>query len=132
MKKVLLVSIVSTLILLTSFKSVVNENKSVNLQLIGIECISQEDFTGTDQIYIKINGEKVTNTGRISSGDYMDLTNLAPYSFSSRATIQVWEYDMDPDDLVLEVTVYSSYAGAGQKYHHDTRDANYKLYYKVY
>ncbi len=118
-------------------KIIIPDNERIDgsgcyLQLIGVQCISQEDFTGTDQIYIHADGVKITNTARISSGDYMDLTNLEPIYMNSGVTIKIWEEDWDSDDLLLKKYIDCSYKGAGEKYCNGASDASYKLYYKVY
>ncbi|MBN2891852.1 MAG: hypothetical protein JXL97_08300 [Bacteroidales bacterium] len=109
-----------------------NKGQGCYLQLIGVECVSQEDYTGTDQIYIQVDGNTITNTFRISSGDYTNLTNLEPIYINGSVTITIWEYDWDPDDLLLKKVIDCSYKGAGEKWCSGTSDANYKLYYKVY
>lgn len=133
-------SIITSAIMLVGMHSKTPDNPPTNnkegggcyLQLIGVKCISQEDFTGTDQIYINVDGQKYTNTARISSGQYMDLTNLDPIYMNSGVTITIWEEDWDPDDLLLKKHIDCSFKGAGQKTANGTSDANYKLYYKVY
>jgi len=132
----LFISIITSLMILFSSQateeSISSKGEGCYLQLVGVECISQEDFTGTDQIYIQIDGRKITNTARISSGSYLDLTNLDPISLSGGVTVTIWEEDWDPDDLLLKKYIDCSSKGAGEKYANGTSAANYKLYYKVY
>ncbi len=132
----LFISIITSLMILfgtqANEEGISQKGEGCYLQLIGVKCISQEDFTGTDQIYINIDGTKYTNTARISDGQYMDLTHLDPISMSGGVTVTIWEEDWDPDDLLLKKYIDCSFKGAGQKTATGTSDANYKLYYKVY
>ena len=110
-----------------------SNNSNCYLQLVGIKCLQQEDWTGTDQVYITLDGEKVTTTGRISTGGYIDLTNLDPFRINHDVKLKLWEYDWDADDKLISGSAGCHFKGAGTKHFSGKHGgARYKLYYKVY
>lgn len=116
--------------LFLSFKS---PNSGYKLKLRTLYCIYQEDFFGTDQVYIKVNGEKVSSTARISSGGNLDLSNLNRYYFEDDIKVEVYEYDWEGDDLLLSATITGDEAGEGINYKSGShRTAKYKLSYEVF
>ena len=116
----------------TTKKNTLNDDQyGCMLQLISVECISQEDFFGTDEVYVTVNGEKVTTTRRISTGKTLDLTNTPPIKLSGITTVQLWEYDMDDDDLLISDIV--SCSPTGSKFIPSSHSgAEYRLYCKTY
>jgi|GEM_PF-5603684 len=108
-------------------------SQNYKLKLKQLHCVSQEDWTGTDQVYIKINGQTVTETARISSGEYINLENLDRYYFNSDIKVEVYEYDTDSSDDKL----ISSYISRGEVNEGTNRKsgshwtASYVIYYEV-
>jgi hypothetical protein len=102
------------------------------LKFTSLHCIHQEDWTGSDQVYIKINGTKVTETVRISTGQVLDLSNMSRYFFDSSIKIEVYEYDWEGDDLLLSATISGDEVGEGFNSKYGTHwDAKYRIHYEV-
>lgn len=78
---------------------------------IGIHCIRQEDWTGSDDLDFYVDS---TYLGRVTIGtgetrDVDGSTMLFQHGFVDPGqTIAVYEDDFDPDDLVLSHTVTDS------------------------
>lgn len=130
------------LIILTSFTFPINKfpNSDKNkysesycyLQLIRVTCNSQEDWTGTDQIYFKLDGERVTKIKRIKSGQTLNLKNIDPIIIKGSGKLSLYEYDIDSsDDLLVRDFLRCSVRGAGKETGtHWTAD--YKIEYIIY
>lgn len=126
-----------TVLLLFSFTEIRDSNDKIEddascyLQLIKVKCITQEDWSGTDQIYFTIDGEKITTKARIKSGQSMDLKNIAPIRITNSSTLELLEYDWDSDDSLASTTISCNVSGRdymeGQHW-----TANYIVYYNVY
>lgn len=105
------------------------------LKLIGVKCIDQEDWTGTDQIYFKVDGEELTDEGRISTGQIMDLTNLSPIEIEGdgKILLQLYEYDWDSDDLLVSTNVGCQQVARGmQELYGDGGGGEYMVYYNIH
>lgn len=71
---------------------------TANLRLISLACNTQEDYTGSDDAYLRVDGQKVWSH-RMRSGQSEPLNGVPLIPFSERARIELWEYDSwDPDD----------------------------------
>jgi hypothetical protein len=104
------------------------------LKIHSIFCHSQEDFFGTDQVYLKIDGERYTETKRISRGGVLDCSNLSRKMFDSSVNLELWEYDWEGDDLLLSFTLYGDEeAGKGEQQKYGTyKTAEYTIRYEVF
>lgn len=109
----------------------ISSNK-YKLKFTSLHCIQQEDWTGSDQIYIKINGTKVTEIARISTGQVLDLSNINRFFFDSSIKVEVYEYDWEGDDLLLSTMISGDEVGEGINSKYGTHwDAKYRIYYEV-
>jgi hypothetical protein len=83
-----------------------------NLKLISLLCNTQEDYTGSDNPYLRVKGQRVWS-GRLRNGQEANLDGVSLIQFGGRARIELWEYDSwDPDDHLG--TVYASDFQIGQ------------------
>ncbi len=101
------------------------------LRLISLQCNRQEDYTGDDDIYIKINGGEKFWKGRFDDGQSRNINK--EFSFVSRADIRLYEYDKyDPDDYLGAHVVTGDEAGQGEKkVNFSASGASYDLTYIV-
>jgi hypothetical protein len=68
------------------------------LRLVSLACNTQEDYTGSDNPYLRVKGQRVWS-GRLRNGQEADLSGVNLIPFAQRARIELWEYDSwDPDD----------------------------------
>jgi len=137
MKKIFFFFFIFSLsILLSSFSVSKNKNisegkSSCKLQLKSFYCDTQEDFTGGDDVYFKINGKKY-GTYRGYEGKTKNISSEM-ILFDGSTKISMYEYDLDGDDFLGSVTIYSEEAQKGEQSCSFTGDgANYTLYYQVY
>ena len=111
----------------------VGEEALCHVKLLKITCHKQEDWTGTDQIYIKINDDVITNTFRIRTNEIVELRKLGAFLFSSSATLKVFEYDWDSDDLLVQEALSCNLSGLHKSDKDLTKDgAEYTIEYMVY
>lgn len=101
------------------------------LRLKTLTCYETEDNWGSDDAYIKVNGETVW--GPVKINDNQDRTVNKDISFTNKTTIELWEKDdLDPDDHLGTHVAWASEAGKGEQ---DARfnqdDSNYRLIYEV-
>ena len=105
----------SAIVILSSHKS---HTHSYILTKVKIECISQCDATGSDQVYVTIPIESINHktsaTKSFKPGDIKTYTEIGPNSGSGSTAwfikpgdkIRILEKDLiDPDDLIKEITV---------------------------
>ena len=106
------------------------------LKLISIECQQQDDWTGTDQIYLKLDGEEMTNTARISTGGQLDLTGLTPIQIEEDISVllELFEDDfLDPDDKLVSGKIGCLFVGQGvQTLYGEKGSASYQITYKIH
>lgn len=116
--------------------SILEEDATCRIRVLHIFCEETEDWGGTDEIYLDINGTE-TDIFYMSAGDSRNLSNLAPVKCYGTGKIKCYDYDdgkssfIDPDDHLGTRTVYCEETGKQTAYF--TLDgANYKLEYEVF
>lgn len=78
-----------------------------SLHLSWVFCIKRSERVGYDEIYVKVNGQKVWGTVSIDVQQSKDMTGTATHYFSAASPIKVelWEKDPGADDLLGRVTI---------------------------
>ena len=103
----------------------------MRLELISIHCIKTEGQVFNDNIYIKVNGDKVWQS-TMAAGQKKSLRNVGSKSFKGTIKIEVWDDDtFDPDDHIgtFEAELIDIGKERTQPLKYGTAD--YKLTYKV-
>jgi len=107
----------------------------VYLQLINLKCYETEDWWGTDEPYLRINGKTVWNGKLTSKDDERDLIDIEPILIYETTMIELWDKDLgffDEDDLIGKEYVHVSLAGKGKKQiRFEGGGAKYILTYKI-
>ena len=106
-------------------------NGSCKVKLLRIHCTAREDFTGCDDIYFIINGEK-TQEWKGCRGATIELNKT--FYFDGSTSISLYDYDVDGDDCLGTKKIYCAEAQEdGEQTKNFNEDgADYTLYYKVF
>ena len=117
--------------------------KMANLRILSLECIRTDDSgeeivfdaDSIDEPFLKVNYKTVWS-GRMDSGDTVDLTSLDGIPFEGDIRVELWErdpgYTVGEDDLLGKLLVHSSQKGAGSINHKFvSKRARYSLEYSV-
>jgi hypothetical protein len=100
------------------------------LNLKNLKCIITEDRIGADDPYLHVNGTKVWGPIKARAGD--DLIINEHIKFKSKAIIELWEQDIDPDDHLGTHIISNEDLGSGAKTLKFTENgADYELSYEV-
>jgi hypothetical protein len=82
------------------------------IEHIEINCVKQEDSTGSDDLKFYVNGIHVGNVDGVSSGDYKDVTKSLLYGelwVDEGSVLKIEEYDaLDNNDVLVEYTITGS------------------------
>jgi hypothetical protein len=105
------------------------------VRLISLHCRATEDWTGPDEAYLHINGEKVWGPQSMNDEDTQEFNPLVAKPFTKTAEIKLYDQDTgvgDSDDHLGTITARASEAGKGEQRHRFKKDgANYTLTYEV-
>lgn len=101
------------------------------LRVLSIRCHEQEDWTGDDDPYIRINGIDFWGPKSMDTGQTRIINKS--HSFSHRAIIKLYEQDdVDPDDYLGEQIVTRNHIGRGEiELPFKEDDANYSIWVEV-
>ena len=101
------------------------------LRLLSLQCNRQEDYTGDDDIYIKINNGEKFYKGRFDDGQSRTINK--DFDFVSQADVRLYEYDKyDPDDFLGSHVIEKDEQGQGEKtFNFSASGASYDLTYIV-
>ncbi|WAS90797.1 hypothetical protein [Nannocystis punicea] len=107
----------------------------VTLKLISLKCITTEDLTGPDEIYLRIGGDTVWGPNSMNDGDEENL-DFIQINFGYKIRIDLYDEDSgwfdDDDDHLGTHYAYEEYVGKGQKEQRFTGDdAEYLLTYEI-
>lgn len=101
------------------------------LKLKTLTCHETEDNWGSDDAYIRVNGQKVWGPKEMDDNQTRTLNKDVP--FTTRADIDLFdEDDTDPDDHLGVHVAWEKETGQGEQhadFHAD--DCNYRLIYEV-
>jgi hypothetical protein len=116
MKKLQVMILVAGMVLATILLESSRSAHSYILSKVKVECISQCDFTGSDQIYVTIPvssiNSKTSSTRSFKTGDVKAYTEIGVNSGSASTAwfvslgdkVQLFEKDLiDPDDLISDI-----------------------------
>ena len=97
-------------------------------RLIRITCHEQEDWTGDDEPYIKINGKVVWGPKDMRKGETREI--YRDYQFNHRARVALYERDdWDPDDFLGEHVITRADIDKGEQAFSFMEDgANYTIW----
>jgi len=100
-------------------------------RLVRITCYEQEDWTGDDHPYIKINGEVVWGPKSMDTRQTREIRR--DYQFLHRAKVALYEDDdWDGDDFLGEHVIIRADVGKGlQEFPFKEDDANYSIWIEV-
>lgn len=106
----------------------------VTLRLVSLECVRQEDFTGTDEPYLRVDGNRVWGPVNLGAGQTVDLRGVSPFAIRPRVAIDLFDEDFpDDDDHLGRTFARHGQAGQGGQTHTFTGDgAKYHLKYEVH
>ena len=98
------------------------------LKLNRITCHKQEDWTGDDDPYIKVNGRHVWGPRSMDTGQTREIHHQVP--FSRRASVALYERDVwDGDDHLGTHTITRQHIGIGEQAYSFAEDgANYTIW----
>ena len=83
-------------------------------RVLRITCHKQEDWTGDDDAYIKINGENFWGPKSMDTGQTREIRR--DYQFLHRAKIALYEQDdLDPDDFLGVQVITREDIGKGEQ-----------------
>ena len=104
-------------------------------RLLRITCHKQEDNTGRDHPYIRVNGQRVWGPKGMEVEQTREIQRNVP--FNHRAKVRLYEEDgvwpWDPDDFLGEHEVTRAYIGEGeQEFTFAEDDANYSIWIEVF
>ncbi|QDU42650.1 hypothetical protein Mal52_11170 [Symmachiella dynata] len=101
------------------------------LRVLSLICHEQEDNTGHDDAYIRINGSDFWGPKPIHEGQPRVINK--DYLFNRRAKIGLYESDdWDPDDFLGEQMITKANVGQGEiELPFKEDDANYTIYVEV-
>ncbi len=100
------------------------------LKLWTLTCNKTEDFIGADDPYLCVNGDKVWGPIKAKAGETLIINKQL--EFRGNAVVQLWEKDIDPDDLLGSQTVSNNEAGNGRlEVKFTEKNADYVLTYEV-
>ena len=101
------------------------------LRVKRITCHEQEDWTGDDHAYIRINDTNFWGPKSMDVGQTRIINK--PHFFSHRAIIRLHEADdWDPDDFLGEQVVTRKHIGHGEiELPFKEDDANYSIWVEV-
>ena len=101
------------------------------LKLGSITCHKQEDWTGDDDPYVKVNGRRVWGPKSMDVGQTREINHWV--GFSRRAHVVLYECDSwDGDDHLGAHTLTREHIGIGeQEYAFSEDGANYTIWIEV-
>jgi hypothetical protein len=101
------------------------------LHIKTLKCNRQEDWTGDDDIFIRVDGNR-HNMGKFDD-DESKKYNDKNFSFVSEIVIELWERDTtDPNDKIGTRKITASDAGLGKKeVNFSGSGASYDMWYVV-
>ena len=101
------------------------------LQMVALECITTEDYTGPDEAVLKVNGIHRWGPVSINDGESKDLRGTRPFTFQDRAVISLIDEDSpDPDDFLGSHAAYASEVDQGE--HDAFFDGDGARYRRIY
>lgn len=104
---------------------------SNEVRFMRLQCIRNEDWTGSDNVYLRYNGEELLAGTTMNQGDSVRINKFMP--ISKYATVDLFEEDWaDPDDFLGRIVITEKELNGGLR-SKDFRgdDAYYTLFYKV-
>jgi hypothetical protein len=114
------------------------------LSKVRIECISQCDDTGSDQVFVTIPeslNSKTSATRSFKPGNIKSYTEIGPNNGSGSTAwiinagdkIKVYEKDLlDPDDLIKQINITSAICNGQQQTVTGTNgNGKYKIYFTI-
>jgi hypothetical protein len=100
------------------------------LKLKTLTCFETDDYAGTDEPYIKVNGNVVWGPQEIQGAG--DAAIEKEVSFDGEATIELWEKDRYSEDEMLGSRTVHAGDGSGEMEARFTYDqAHYRLTFEV-
>jgi len=100
------------------------------LKLWTVTCNKTQDAIGSDDPYLCVDGKKVWGPIKAKAGETLIINKQI--EFRGNAVVQLWEKDIDPDDLLGTQTVSKNEAGNGKTEAKFTeKGADYFLVYEV-
>lgn len=105
------------------------------LQLIKLACHQTEDWTGPDEAYLMLDGNKIWGPMSLNNGQDANLSSMPPIAFTGVTSLQLYDQDtgvLDPDDFLGAVSIGAGVAGQGLRSGNFNGDgAHYTIYYEV-
>jgi hypothetical protein len=116
------------------------------LHLISVKCNETEDITGSDDVYIAVDGRRIWGPVKMNNSDVQDLRTVPPVRFkrdSLFAVITLYDQDsnwqivsdvltLDKDDMLDSVSRPFTDAGSGElKCSFSGDGASYEITYRV-
>lgn len=111
---------------------------------VKIQCVSQCDATGSDQVYVTIPpasiNHKTSQTRSFKPGDTKAYPEIGPNSGSASTAwfvragdkVRILEKDLiDPDDLIKEIIVPSTGNGQPKTVTGSNGSGTYKIFYTI-
>jgi len=100
------------------------------LVLKSLKCNKTQDSFGSDDPYLCVDSKKVWGPIKAKAGETLIINENM--KFNNRAVIQLWEKDLDPDDLLGSHTISKDLVGSGNQEVSYTDDgADYCLVFEV-
>ena len=104
------------------------------LHLISIDCDDKDDTIGSDELYLKVNGNQVWSGDGFVKGTSRSLASVAAQPFLTSVDMELWEADAapSPDDYLGTYTARAAEAGTGPHTASFRRQgALYRVVYRV-
>ncbi len=105
------------------------------LKLFSLVCHGTEDWTGADEAYLLLNGQRIWGPESMNDNDVENLGNLPTYPFQNSVRIELYDQDTggwDNDDHLGTTYARAIEAGIGEQERQFTGDgAHYTLTYSV-
>ncbi len=107
--------------------------QAARLHIVKIHCIDRNDFVGSDEPYINLNGQRLWSGSNVDIGDEESVELW--YDFNDLVTMTLMEDDggaAGDDDKMGEWYVFSGEAGSGVKFvYSQWTDGYYSVWYEV-
>lgn len=101
------------------------------VQLNSIKCIEPEGFFTADNIYLKLNNNRIWQQQMVK-GSELNLNGIPPISFNEKVSIQLWDDDtFDDDDYLGNINPDFTDAGHTTKERVEGDGAIYEVIYTV-
>ncbi len=104
------------------------------LHIDSVTCISQDDYTGSDDIFLIIQKgfPRTVNVGEIQAGQTRQLSKDISLEESPYHAIEIWERDsLSPNDLLGTISLENHERNTDQEAVIENGTASYKIWFKI-